>query len=159
MGVEKTIEQIPLWDDNKLAKLLRNALERVADPNKKSDALAIIDAVSNEWRTRLLRYKKHQYRATTPEIGVLSFLGYHVGQEGEPRWRRRQILQYILNRPLPPVGSPAYIAEWGNCGSAKRKRKLCNVLRGLSSNRTHQNSEKALIEWLDDLEYIEQIAC
>ncbi len=154
MSVESTLERIPAWDDNDLARLLKNAMRLASERKRETDAEKIIDGVSQEWARRLTLYEENQYRATSPEIGVLGFLGYHVGQEGEPQWRRRQILDYVLRFPLPPVGSPAYIAEWGSSGSEKRRTKLCNVLRGLSENPAHRKSEKALAEWKDDLEYI-----
>ena len=70
---------------------------------------------------------------------------------------RENLLDYILTSQLPPIGSPAYLAEWGNDGSAQRYRKLHRVIRVLASSaKTLGNMSKAEKEWEEDLVYIEK---
>ena len=83
-------------------------------------------------------------------------VGYKVGNEGEKTSIRRKLLDFIMSENLPPVGSPAYIAECGEKMSKDRYRKLHRVIRVLaSSGKTKGNRDKAVIEWEEDLEYLE----
>ena len=101
-------------------------------------------------------FNKNKYKAATPENGVLSVVGYKVGNEGEKTSIRRKLLDFIMTENLPPVGSPAYMAEWGEKMSKERYRKLHRVIRVLaSSGKTLGNMDKAVIEWEEDLDYLE----
>lgn len=153
----KILDKIGQMDDNALARLLGNAqalLEKNAD-NK--DAVLVIDAVQDEWARRLHLFRKGDYKATSPEHGVLSVVGYKVGNDGAPEKQRRLKLDYIMSGTLPPVASPAYMAEWGEPNTRQRYRKLHRVIRVLaSSGKQFPNMELAVQHWEDDLLYIEK---
>ena len=92
---------------------------------------------------------------------MLGFLGYHVGHQGEPKKRRRYLIDWIMSNDLPLVQSPAYLLEWDKPKSIKRYKKFHRVLQGLiTSNENRKDIEfrdfdKAIMEWKDDLEYLE----
>jgi hypothetical protein len=44
-----------------------------------------------------------------PEVGVLSFMGYRVGQRGLPASKRQAILSTVFNSTLPPINSAEYM--------------------------------------------------
>lgn len=151
--------KVPGFDDNQLLKLLTNALERLSDEKKGPAAREIVNAIKHEWSVRLARFREGTYSCTTPHDGMLSALGYHVGNhKGVATHHRRRILAYVLSGELPPVQSPAYMAEWGAPGSPRRLKKLKNVLRGLieSHQRNPHDYEKAISEWQQDLEFVSE---
>ena len=152
----KVIQNIPNLDDNALSRLFVNA-QKLLDKNEENfDARQVIEAIKSEWKIRLQLFNQNKYKAATPENGVLSVVGYKVGNEGEKTSIRRKLLDFIMTENLPPVGSPAYMAEWGEKMSKERYRKLHRVIRVLASRgKTLGNMDKAVIEWEEDLEYLE----
>jgi hypothetical protein len=90
---------------------------------------------------------------------MLATMGYHVGDtEGETTPIRRQILKQLLERQLPMVKSPAYTDEWGTPNSLQRYRKLVRVLENQLNNphnSSRPNMERSMIEWREDLEWIQ----
>ncbi len=153
----KILSSIPNMDDQKLTRLLVNAQKLLLKNPENGDAVVVMGAIQTEWERRLQMFEAGNYKASTPEQGILSVIGYKVGNEGEKPTVRRKLLDYILTSDLPPVGSPAYMAEWGQKRSATRYRKLHRVIRVLaSSGATLGNMDKAVIEWEDDLIYLEQ---
>ncbi len=152
----KVLQNITKLDDNALSRLFINAQKLLEKNDENFDARQVIDAIKSEWETRLQLFKQNKYKATTPENGLLSVVGYKVGNEGEKTSIRRKLLDFIMSENLPPVGSPAYLAEWGEKMSKDRYRKLHRVIRVLaSSSKTKGNRDKAVIEWEEDLEYLE----
>jgi hypothetical protein len=152
----RIVEKIPSMDDNQILHLFNNAMRLSEKPEKANEAEVVLLAIQNEWLKRLLRYQQHQYKAATPEVGMLKTLGYHVGNDGDKSAKRRKILDFIMTGVLPPVSSPAYVAEWGEPRTSKRYRKLHRTIQALKSGADHfDNREKAAIEWAEDLEYIE----
>ena len=84
-------------------------------------------------------------------------IGYRVGNDGLPKHTRRILIEYVLSEILPPVGSPAYMAEWGETETVERYRKAHRVIRVLASSaKTLGNQDKAAADWEADLEYMEQ---
>lgn len=153
----KIIQKIPQMTDNELAKLFQNAQDWIYKGKAVDDAAAVISAIEREWEVRLKAYRKGQYKAETPPEGVLKAIGYKVGNDGLPEAKRQQLLDFAIQRILPPVGSPAYMAEWGPPCSLKRYRKLHRVIRVLASSaKTLGNMDVAASDWEDDLIYIEQ---
>ena len=152
----KVLQNITKLDDNALSRLFINAQKLLEKNDENFDARQVIDAIKSEWETRLQLFKQNKYKAATPENGLLSVVGYKVGNEGEKTSIRRKLLDFIMSENLPPVGSPAYIAEWGEKMSKDRYRKLHRVIRVLaSSGKTKGNRDKAVIEWEEDLECLE----
>jgi len=152
----RVLENIPKMDDRALTRLFLNAQKLLLKNASNEDALAVLSAVQVEWNERLKKFLDGEYKASTPEQGLLSVVGYKVGNEGEKKPVRQQILDYILTSDLPPVASPAYMAEWGRKNTPDRYRKLHRVIRVLaSSGKTLGNMDKAVIEWEEDLDYLE----
>ena len=153
----KILSNIPNMDDNALARLMNNARAMLVKSPENQDAAKVIEYIEVEWQKRLHLFQSGKYKASTPENGVLSIVGYKVGNDGGKLRARRQILDYIMSGTLPPVGSPAYIAEWGEPLTRKRYVKLHRVIRVLaSSGQTLGTMEKAVSDWEDDLLYLEQ---
>lgn len=154
--MSKIIQNIPKMDDNSLRALFLNAFKHLLKNEKVDEAEAIIEKIQSTWETRVRAYKFNNYKADTPDKGMLTALGYHVGESGEPEKLRHKILDYIMYGTLPPAGSPPYYEEWGQPLTRQRYRKLHRVLRVLASSSAHfSNMEKANREWEDDLIYLE----
>ena len=152
----KILKNIPSMDDNAICRLFVNAQRLLLKNKENSDAKLVLQAIKVEWEKRLKLFESGNYKATTPENGVLSVVGYKVGNEGEKPAIRQQMLDYIMSDILPPVSSPAYMAEWGEKLSPQRYRKLHRVIQVLaSSGQTMGNMDKAVIEWKADLKYLE----
>jgi hypothetical protein len=150
------IKNIPTMNDNNILALYKNAI-RLLEKGSNSDAEKVIAAIQNEWHIRLLKAKKGNYKASTPNIGMLKTLGYAVGQEGVKTKIRQIILGHVMAGQLPVVGSPAYTLEWGTPSSNKRYYKLYRTLQSFVSGaiaRSDREMEKAIIEWSEDLEFI-----
>jgi hypothetical protein len=148
------IEKIPTMKDGKLSVLFANAMGLLDDAKRSGEAESVIKAIEAEWDARRQAAKFGEYKAD-PEEGVLKALGYSVGNEGAKTPVRRKILDFVLARSLPPVGSPAYMDEWGEPGSSKRFDKLSQVLRSLIiQKRNFGNMDKAVSEWEDDLSWL-----
>jgi len=144
-------------DDNKLRGLFLNAFKYILKDQRVDEAEAIIAAIQTTWASRVKAYKFNQYKADTPDKGMLTALGYHVGEKGESEALRHKILDYIMTGTLPPAGSPPYYAEWGEPLTRQRYRKLHRVIRVLASSAAHfENMEKARREWEEDLIYLER---
>ncbi|MBI77395.1 MAG: hypothetical protein CMM53_06405 [Rhodospirillaceae bacterium] len=150
------IDKIPEFDDNQLLNLYRNAIRYLDHAEKRKEAGEILEAISSEWKLRLEQFDKGNYKATTPKIGLLKKMGYVVGQEGVKTVTRHKILDYIMENDLPPVSSPSYMEEWGSPMSRYRYKKLHRVLNAfVTGNQNKENIEKAIIEWKEDIDYIE----
>jgi hypothetical protein len=151
------IEKIPSMGDNDLRQLFLNANRQIEKSKMVDQAVAVIDAIEVEWKRRLKSFEAGQYKADTPEEGVLKAVGYKVGNDGRSVAIRHQLLDYIMTRALPPIGSPAYIAEWGEPMTKNRYRKLHRVIKVLASSAKHfENMDVAVLQWESDLEHIEK---
>jgi hypothetical protein len=92
------------------------------------------------------------------EHGVLSFLGYKVGQKGVTEKSRREILDYAVHKRLPNVDSKEYIQEWGMPATTVRLKKLAESLAAFARNAKRKQTadmEQAIREWEADLEYLQ----
>lgn len=153
----KILEKISQMDDNALARLLGNAHALLDKNEQNRDAAAVVKAVEEEWARRLHLFQRGDYKASSPKNGVLSVVGYKVGNDGGTEKQRRMKLDFIMCGILPPVASPAYMAEWGEPKTRQRYRKLHRVIRVLaSSGKKFPNMELAVQQWEDDLEYLEK---
>lgn len=156
--MSKIISNLPKFDENKLGQIFQNCCD-VITQNKpeKYEAEMILDAIKVEWKKRS---SSNSYSKKRPTVGMLGFLGYKVGQEGESKKRRHFILQFVINEQLPFVQSPMYVREWGDPKTKKRYLKTANVIKSFISKYTNFKQpgfEKALIEWEEDLEYLRKL--
>ena len=161
--VEKIIKLIPKKDDNELCQMFKNAIDIIAN-NKplKQEAMKMLSAIQAEWKRRIELFKLGKYKVTKPTEGMLGFLGYHVGHSGEPKERRRYLIDFIMLEELPLVQSPAYLLEWDKPNSWGRYKKLQRVLQGMilttqsRKDIEYKDFDKAIMEWKDDLEYLQK---
>jgi hypothetical protein len=153
------IEKIPKMSDEDLLNLFHNAAKSLSKgPNL--DAASVIKAIGNEWAKRLDHARAGIRSTERPDDGMLATLGYRVGiVNGEKTPIRRKILELLVEQlQLPIVGSPAYTDEWGEPNSSKRCNKLVRFLESQltnPSNINRPNMGKAMIEWAEDLEWVQ----
>jgi hypothetical protein len=87
--------------------------------------------------------------------GMLSFLGYHVGEtQPTPQDIRWCILEYAFECHLPPLNDPLYYLEWGMPLTAQRLKKLANTLAALTRNANRRDGvsfARAIDHWEHDL--------
>ena len=90
------------------------------------------------------------------EDGLLSFVGYQVGVNGETSDIRLRILDCVFHNKLPHVESEEYMSQWGEPESADRLRKMAHTLAALARNakRNSRNYSRAIDEWESDLDYL-----
>lgn len=151
------VNKIPGMGDNDLLKLFKNALRLIREERMVKEAQDVTFAIQQEWARRMELAKEKNYKAETPEEGLLKTMGYKVGNDAEPQHVRYQLLNYIITGQLPFVGSPAYMLEWGEPSTKERYRKLHRVIKILASSGAHfDNMEKAVADWEDDLVWLEQ---
>jgi hypothetical protein len=115
-----------------------------------------------EWPPQALQSRSVALKADCYwyEHGVLSFMGYHVGESSAlSAEQRRSILAYVLAEQIPKVNDPAYMSKWGDPGSEKRLRKMADSLatfaRSAKLNK-HADKSIAVFEWESDLVYLKR---
>ena len=149
---------------------LQNAFRVLCTPDHKlrEKAIELRQEISSKWGKHAAQNQWFRWPTTTAPPGVrrlngvewrqrgmLSFLGYHVG-ETDPappnvRWR---ILEYAFECHLPPLDGPAYYLEWGMPLTAQRLKKMANTLAALTRNAKRRDAMsygKAIDDWEDDL--------
>jgi hypothetical protein len=115
-----------------------------------------------EWPAQALQSRSVALKADCYwyEHGVLSFMGYHVGESSAlSAEQRRLILDYVIAEQIPKVNDPAYMAQWGDPGSGVRLRKMADSLatfaRSAKLNK-HADKSVAVFEWESDLAYLKR---
>jgi hypothetical protein len=90
--------------------------------------------------------------------GMLSLLGYHVGETLSLHPSiRESILEYAFEHHLPPIGDAIYFGEWSEPRSARRLQKLANTLASLTRNAKRRDPvalSRAIDEWEQDLMFL-----
>ncbi len=89
--------------------------------------------------------------------GVLHFVGYIVGKEGENMPRRQAILNCVFHNRLPNVDSPEYMKEWGEPKTPHRLKKLADCIAAFTRNAKRNSGgdySQAIREWETDLQYL-----
>jgi hypothetical protein len=115
-----------------------------------------------EWPPQALQSRSVALKADCYwyEQGVLSFMGYHVGEGSSlTAAQRRRILDYVLSEQIPKVNDPAYMAQWGDPGSGERLRKMVDSLAAFARNaklNRHADKSVAVFEWESDLVYLKR---
>lgn len=148
------IDKIPNMNDEELLRLFKNAFDLIEREKNKDQAKKVLQKIQKEWELRLARQIAGNYKPDRPKVGVLSSLGYSVGESGTPTKKRKLLIDYIMNETLPFTGSPAYMAEWGEPASKKRYNKLQTVLSEMIFQNKNKGWDKALAEWQEDLAYL-----
>ncbi len=128
------------------------------------------DQVRREWIRQLRRRAKFPWPTTNAPIGIhglgdvfkykeglLSYVGYRVGNEGEPERVRQSILDWVFHNHLPNVKFKSYMLEWGDPESVTRLRKMAQTLAALTRNNkrnTHADYSVTIQNRESDLKYL-----
>ena len=90
-----------------------------------------------------------------PRAGMLSFLGYHVGENGIEADDRRRILDHAYAGRLPNVNDAQYMQGWGAPASSTRLRKMAESIAAFCRNQRRKDpSALSVTEWESDLDYL-----
>jgi hypothetical protein len=90
-----------------------------------------------------------------PRAGMLSFLGYHVGENGLEADERRRILDRAYSGRLPKVNDAQYMQGWGELASSARLRKMAESIAAFCRNqRRRAPSALSVTDWESDLDYL-----
>ena len=93
------------------------------------------------------------------EIGLLSIVGYHAGNNGLPKDERQKILDLVYLIQLPIKKQNDYIKSWGKERSATRLKKMANSLAAFARNAKRNKSgdySNAINDWESDLMYLKK---
>jgi hypothetical protein len=91
------------------------------------------------------------------QIGLLKYMGYTVGANGESSTTRREILAEVFKlTTLPNLESPEKMQQWGSPKSGGRLRKMAHTIASLTqrSKRNSNDTEEAIGDWEDDLAWL-----
>jgi hypothetical protein len=113
------------------------------------------------WPTTMASAGVHRLKGIDwPPHGMLSSLGYHVGEtQPTPRKVRWRILEYVFECHLPPLNGPVYYSDWGVAQSARRLNKMADTLAALTRNAKRRDArmlEKAIDDWEVDLAFLHE---
>ena len=91
-------------------------------------------------------------------IGLLSFMGYHVGAKGISERRRRKILDDVFNNEIPSWSDDANMQEWGRPQTSSRLQKLAEYLARFARARPNSSADLSvgIATWKSDLEYLKE---
>lgn len=124
------------------------------DSVKSDDLEAVIEIIKMEWMKRL----EEGDQQGLPDEGLMSTMGYRVGDtQGIKAPYRRMIMKEILEGPIPFVGNPAYMLEWGSDGSIERYNKMKRFLTSEIKMPMQKNNYRAISEWKEDLQWLEEV--
>ena len=144
--------------DENLVALWKNCLRQtVGEVGEKAERL--LGQIEREWKVRRASARTMQRRnadtfSDGPERGMLTTLGYHVGETNPTdSMLRRRILKRVVLGELPFVHSLEYTASWGRPCSLKRRAKLVRTLSSFIESSSVRRP-KAVREWEADLAYV-----
>ena len=145
-----------------------------SEQDERRSAAALLEAVQTEWSRRQgqpLSADAFRWPTTdvfdgdrglelgeVPSVGMLSLLGYHVGQtNGVSPAMRRAILDRIFSGGLPPVLPSAQLAEWDLPLASGRLKKMADCLASfcrLAKRQDGRQMHDAIADWEADLAYL-----
>lgn len=168
-----TAQRSPSFEGDRILRQLQNVFRVLAEPDHelRERAIKMRQDVSSAWGTQAARGMWFPWPTTIAPPGarrlktgdwrpqgMLSFLGYHVGEtQPRPQSVRRCILEYAFECQLPPLDSPVYYSEWGAPLTARRLRKLSNTLAALTRNARRRDAVtlgRAIGDWERDLMFL-----
>lgn len=101
---------------------------------------------------------------TLPKIGwhkqgLLSYMGYTVGEKAKPAKKRQEILDEVFKMvELPKVNSQQYLEEWSTAESGKRLSKMAHSIACFARNAKRKDPDSyalSIENWEDDLTWLE----
>ena len=148
-------------DDASLIIMFQNCMRAIRRGGPRvTVAEQLINTINLEMNRRLALANAYHFSAETPSVGLLKAMGYSVGNNGETIETRREIIDYIMTKPLPPISSISYMASWGDPLSQRRYQKLSRTLESFVSNSHSRGSmDLACYQWEQDLLYIQEKWC
>lgn len=94
------------------------------------------------------------------EIGMLGYLGYHVGRTSElTAQQRTAILSRAFAMWLPPLNSIEYMNQWGLPKSSGRLKKMAETIASFARNGKRRRGDRltvAVQHWEHDLSYLRE---
>lgn len=152
MMLSRMRENAASLEFERLITLWHNALSY----KNPEEGILVRDIVEEEWKSREIDLHERS-NGFVPETGLLAAIGYRVGStRGLKAGLRQAILTRVYTVDLPLVYSRSYMAQWGKPGSSQRRRKLTNTLIGFIESKSGQFCfEKAVGDWSEDLEYLQ----
>lgn len=93
-------------------------------------------------------------------MALLGNLGYHTGQNGVSKERRRRILDRVYFNNLPLDMNPALLRQWSMKAPEERLRLLAESLSYVCLSRENQIDPEALVsirELKEDLDYLKRM--
>jgi hypothetical protein len=92
-----------------------------------------------------------------PQQGLLSYVGYRVGQSGLDIEDRQNMLDLVYERHLPSVNDADYMGSWGYPGTAIRLRKMAESIAAFCRNQKRRDLLAISVEdWEYDLDYLKR---
>ncbi len=92
------------------------------------------------------------------EVGMLAYLGYHVGKSSKSTAAQRtRLLRHVFAMRLPPLNGIAYMRLWGSPHSATRLKKIAEGLAAFARNakrRKNPSLAEAILQWEADLSHL-----
>ena len=111
-----------------------------------------------EWvSTFVSRGDSGDFGSPPHELGLLKYMGYHVGKKGMPLATRRAILRNVFEEEhLPEINGPEYMSEWGQPRSLRRLMKMAKSIAAFCRNSKNnpKPAKKAIQDWEADLEWL-----
>jgi hypothetical protein len=176
-NTQKILADLPSKSFEQLRGIWKNCVAKLA--NNESDwhqaASEILTAIEVEWQRRSQMAHPDEWFAwpTTdatggngklvlkPSVsdGMLSYLDYRVGANGEVGPMRQGILARVFEAPLPPVFPADYMASWGAPKSAARLRKLVESIAAFTRNAKRRRDftlDDAIGDWESDLSFLHE---
>jgi hypothetical protein len=118
----------------------------------------LLEKIKQFWETERRELPEFGTQSS-PNPGMLSALGYHVGEDGVETAVRRPILDYLLTQDaLPAIDSLGHMREWGHASEPTRQLKLRWVISNLMHEKWGFGYDKAVREWRADLAYVAKAA-
>jgi len=173
--VERDAQSSSSSEGDRSVRQLHNVFRVLSDPAnaRREQAIKLREQISSSWGKQAAQDQWFAWPTTsaTPgvlrlrgvdwrEQGMLSFLGYHVGEtQPTPIAMRRLILEYAFEFELPPLDCRAYYLEWGAPRSAQRLNKLANTLAAFARNAKRKDTiscARAIDEWECDLAFLHE---
>lgn len=105
----------------------------------------------------MTKYATNEVKYDTRHDGLLSYMGYHVGNTGLLTSARRSILDRVMESTLPNVVSSDYMCDWKEPRSQARLKKLADSIagfRGLRLKKMCTANDESIRDWTNDLTYL-----
>ena len=92
------------------------------------------------------------------ETGLMAEMGYRVGDtKGVKQKYRRLIIEDVIKGPIPLVGNRRYMSWWGSDKSDRRLQAVKDFLKDKIYSPQHKNHYRAVSEWTEDLDWVNEI--